>query len=379
MDKYPSIESFRTAMSAFKSRYGFLGVDENKKPVYDSIQSFPIIRYRGTVKLHGTHADIVRNSVGDEKVYHYQSRNNIVKPGKDTDNSGFAAHMSMPVVTTAIENLFNQFEDLAKTVYHITSVDHLMISGEWCGGNIQKGVALTQLEKMFVIYSFKINDMWYDPKTFAGLVAPSAKIYNILDFSYWEINIDMNKPELKQNDLVKITEEVENCCPVGKFFGVSGVGEGVVWNLLGTVNNVDDTYYEFNLKTLGNTKNSTEAQWSCNPTFTFKVKGQEHSVTKVKTLVEVDLELMKNCDDLVECVCTEARLKQGLEYLKEQHLEAISANTMSFTRWIVSDIYKEETERITASGFAEKDTKKKFDLAVSKKASTWFKIQVNLN
>ena len=42
------------------------------------------------------------------------------------------------------------------------------------------------------------------------------------------IAIDFNNPEKAQNELIKIMEEVEAECPIGKAFGVSGTGEGVV-------------------------------------------------------------------------------------------------------------------------------------------------------
>lgn len=70
-------------------------------------------------------------------------------------------------------------------------------------------------------------------------------IYFVTQFETFEIEIDFNKPELAQERLIEITEQVEKECPVGKFFDVSGVGEGVVWDKIGA------TTSEFRFKVKG--------------------------------------------------------------------------------------------------------------------------------
>jgi hypothetical protein len=66
-------------------------------------------------------------------------------------------------------------------------------------------------------------------------------------------------PQLVQNTLSELTMAVEEECPVAKAFGFSGVG--IVWSV-----NVNGTIHRF------------------------KVKGELHSSSKVKTLASVDVE-----------------------------------------------------------------------------------------
>ena len=35
--------------------------------------------------------------------------------------------------------------------------DYVTVFGEWCGKGIQKGVAINQLEKMFIIFELKLS------------------------------------------------------------------------------------------------------------------------------------------------------------------------------------------------------------------------------
>lgn len=315
MFRYPSIESYKSAIKSYKKC------------------SDEIIRYRGTIKLHGTHADIVRHHT-----IWFQSRNGIIS--KEKDNMGFATHMSNIDV--------NKFFDYICQVVG-SEKKMIMISGEWCGGNIQKNVALTQLEKMFVIYGVCVDNQWMDIQRFPELRDHSHRIYHILEFEYFEMNFDLKFPKANQEYLTKTTNRIEKCCPVGKYFGVEGVGEGVVWNPIGTVKHLEDTEYD-------------GSKFSDLVSLTFKIKGAEHSVIKVKNVVEVDLEVMKSIDELVEATCTENRLNQGLSEISEN-------NVSNFIKWIVADIFKEESDRIHESGVEEK----KFIAALNKKAATWYR------
>jgi hypothetical protein len=50
--------------------------------------------------------------------------------------------------------LFKQIDSkIMETFTHTT----ITIYGEWCGGNIQKGVGITNLEKSFFIFGVKIT------------------------------------------------------------------------------------------------------------------------------------------------------------------------------------------------------------------------------
>lgn len=143
---------------------------------------------------------------------------------------------------------------------------------------------------------------------------------------------------------------VEQECPVAKKLGVSGIGEGVVWT------------------------NITEHPMLENTHLFFKVKGQEHSVSNVTSLAMVDTEKVKNIAEFVEKVVTENRLKQGLEYLKEQHLDFNNENIKTFISWIVKDCFKEEKDIIIESGLKDKDVSQ----SIAVKAKDWYLSQSNI-
>lgn len=317
MIKYPSIELYKNIIRKVKERHDYQGKDENGEAIYQHLSNYPTLKFQGTVKLHGTNASIVKYSDGRLE---YQSRERVLS--LEQDNANFMMNM--------------MGKDTSSLFSGIEFDDYCAIYGEWCGGNVQKGVALNGLPKMFVIFGIKVDDAWVD--------LPSWKydnengIYNILQFQTYDIDIDFNNPETIQNKLIEDTLAVEDECPVGKYFGVSGVGEGIVY------------------------KCTTQ------PDLIFKSKGEKHSVSKVKTLNAVDVESIAEIKDFVDSAVTENRLEQGLGYLNEMKIEAVPKNTGEFLRWVVTDILKEETDTIVANQFDMKKVKS----AIVNKARVWF-------
>ncbi len=315
----------------------------------------PQLKFKGTVKLHGTNSSIYNQWENQQLIC--QSRNEIITTEKD--NAGFANFVAQK--EGFVVDLFSQIKKNIQPIKNIDSKNqYIVIYGEWCGGSIQKKVAIAQLEKMYVIFGMKIvgmnqekeieKEVWLTEKQMSHVFENMKeslnqnKIYNIYDFPTWEINIDMNQPQLVQNDLIEITKAVEECCPVAKQFGVEGIGEGVVWKCVS---------YDMNLPIMD---------------LTFKVKGEKHSVTKTKKLVEVDLEKVKSIQEFVEMVVTDNRLEQGLDYLKEQHLELDIKNMGVFLKWIGNDCLKEESERMKISNLERKEIMP----AIANKAKDWF-------
>ena len=313
MKKYPSIEQFRNIIKKVRLQHDYQGV-ENDEPVYHHKTPYPVLKFKGTVKLHGTNAAIVKYK---DKI-EYQSRERILT--LNSDNAGFMLNM-------ASKELDFLFED-------IEFKEYIAIYGEWCGGNIQSGVALTQLPKMFVIFGYLVDDIWVD------IFRHESKyyIYHIDQFPTYLVDIDFNQPELIQNKLIDLTLDVEKQCPVAKNFGIEGIGEGIVFTC---VNNAE-------LK--------------------FKSKGEKHSISKVKVLNSVNEEEINSINEFVDYSVSENRLKQGLDYLKEQDLELHQKNTGLFLSWIFKDIEKEEFDTIIKN---QLDIKK-INSVGAKKARTWF-------
>jgi hypothetical protein len=318
---FPKIGQYRQVVKEAQLRSAYIGKDANGDPMYDKSKAAPTIKFKGTVKLHGTNAGIGHTK---EDGIWAQSRSNIITP--EQDNAGFARY---------VEDNKQVFEELIEHVrynnYDVKDNDAVFIFGEWAGGNIQKGVALTQIEKAFFIFDVKIvpedgTEPYHLPSDY--LSNTDHRIYNIEDFLCYEIEIDFNRPDLVQNELSEITIAVEELCPVGKAFDVEGVGEGVVW--CATVNGHD---------------------------YRFKVKGEAHSVSKVKTLAPVDTEKMNSIHEFVDYAVTENRYKQGMGIVFPDR--DIDIKKMGdIIRWVVNDIADEESDVLVDNNLSAKDVNK---------------------
>ena len=188
---------------------------------------------------------------------------------------------------------------------------------------------------MFVVFGCKVDDNWIDFERFDN----EQGIYNINQFPTYSIDIDFNQPELAQNKLIEMTMQVEDECPVGKYFGVSGVGEGIVFKC-----NYNGQQY------------------------TFKSKGEKHSASKVKTIASVNVDEINSINEFVDYVLTESRLQQGIDKLKETGKTVDQKSTGDYLKWIVGDVLKEENDTIVAN---QLDVKKVCS-AISNKARIWY-------
>lgn len=339
MIKFPSIEQFRNVIRHVQQHTRYAGKDENGNAIYDQSKPLPTLKFRGTVKLHGTNAGIVYDV--DTDTFTYQSRERELTITQD--NAGFM------LAQLKNESIWRDVVNQAMSEIWIPPVPikKVAIFGEWCGSGIQKGVALTQLPKMFIVFAVKAvladeSTHWLPIGEF-DIHLPEFGVYNIDTFPTYEIDIDFKFPEIAQNKMIEITEEVEKECPVGKYFGVSGIGEGVVWTC-------------------------TSEGWADSGTW-FKVKGEKHSASKVKTLAAVDVEAVENMRQFVKSVVTEARLEQGLDNLVREQLKPFEMKSMGdFIRWVYNDVLKEEMDTIVANQI---DTKK-LGSAVANEARPWF-------
>jgi hypothetical protein len=169
------------------------------------------------------------------------------------------------------------------------------------------------------------------------------EIYTIQQFQTWTVEIDFENPELIQNFLVELTDGVEKQCPVGKSFGVEGIGEGIVWRCISNAE----------IKTSD---------------LIFKVKGQKHSDTKVKKTANVDIEKVQNIKQFAENVVTDHRAEKMLEKMKEAGIAILAENTGHFLKLMGSDVIKEESDTIEASGLDRKEVMP----AVNKLSGQWF-------
>lgn len=334
MIKFPSINQFRNVVQHVRHKASYAGVDADGNVMYHPAPKYPTLTFVGTVKLHGTNAAIV---FSPSRGITFQSRERIISPGDD--NAGFAEHFSK--FTDSLRALAEDLDILGETPYEST----LVIYGEWCGGNIQKGVAITVLPKMFVVFAVKVNDEWRSDLVHLCNVK-EASIYSIENFPKWFKPINFENPEKAQNALAELTQTVEECCPVGKHFGQEGVGEGIVWRC------VEDP----------------------SPDLWFKVKGEKHSASKVKTLAAVDIEAMETMSSFIAYAVTDSRLEQGLQNLLNEQKKPFAMTSMGdFIRWVHNDVLKEESDTIMANGIEPK----KLGGPIALVARRWFIDKLN--
>jgi hypothetical protein len=324
---FSKIGQFRNVVKDVIRQAEFEGLNEAGEAVYNPGKKKPIITFHGSVKLHGTNAGVLHNET--DGIW-YQSRENIITPVKD--NAGFAFFAE-----GRKEAFLKLIQDIRNTLNLPVNVT-IGIFGEWAGKGIQKGVGISEIEKAFFIFAIKIIPVnseeasYYipdDDKVFDKLTGlDQHSIYNLQDYSLWSIPIDFNNPEKHQNLLIQITEEVEKLCPVAKEFGITGIGEGVVW----------EGWYE-------------------GTRYIFKVKGELHSVTKVKTLASVDTEKLNSIQEFVNYAATPTRFDQAIQNVfPDGDLDIKKLGDL--LKWMIHDITTEEMDTMLRNNLRPADVNK---------------------
>ena len=331
---YPKIGQFRNVVSAINRQITYVGQDENDEAIYDHSISKPIITFNGTVKLHGTNAGFCFNN---SKGFWIQSRKNIITIKKDNAGFAFFAESNKGELLKIINRVAKD-NDIDLDVFTIS------VYGEWVGKGIQKNVGISQIDKALFIFGVKIsnpndedfNSYWVDSSKYNS---NENRVFNIADYKTYSIEVDFNMPQLSQNKFAQITEDVEKECPVSKVFGIdNGLGEGVVWST---------TY-----------KGTKQV---------FKVKGEKHSVTKVKKLASIDVEKLESIQNFVEYAVTENRFNQAVENVFGNG-ELDRKKMGDFMRWIINDITTEEMDTMKGNGLEPKEVNK----YISQKAREMF-------
>ena len=307
--KFPSIGQFRNAAHDHMSmaKNGYIST---------------IVKLTGLVKLHGTNAAICF----DKNYIWFQSRNNIISV--DSDNCGFANYGN------SIISELTKFRDSV----HINDDEIYCLFGEWVGKGVQKGVALSELEKQFVPFESCIHrdneNYYFDIDETMDQVKRLGLYQCITDALMLKKEIDFLNWTSFQNELISITDGVENECPYGKLNGVSGIGEGVVWSY-----------------NIGHDR------------FRFKVKGDKHAKTsKIKKIKKVDDEKESLIIGFVnDYCCTDSRLNQAANNVFNLNDGGFidTRKTGDFLKWIFKDINKEESDLMIEKGITSKDINSK--------------------
>ncbi len=289
----------------------------------------------GTVKIHGTNSsvglDLKHNSL------FCQSRNRVLS--LDDDNYDFVKYVEDD--KSEFLKIFNEIKNKINT----ENYDSIIIYGELAGKGIQNKVAVSEVERFFAPFSVRgVNKDTVDILDVKLEINESIRFYPIETFGVYNVELDLDNVHLVQQEIKDITIAIENECPVGKYFGISGIGEGVVFT--------DETKI-----------------------YSFKSKGEKHSTSKVKTIANVDVEKIKKIKDFIDYAVTENRLNQGIEYLKEMNKELDISSIGDFLRWLANDVLKEEQDVITENGL-DNDLKAIMK-SVSNKGRKWFMDKIN--
>ena len=274
-EHWPSIESFHRVRTDVASYLEVVG-----------IRVAPIT-YRGKVKLHGTNSGIVIRP--DGKVL-AQSRSRLISSAED--NMGFA---------TWLEAHADTFSRLNRDV-------PIIIYGEWCGKGIQKGVAISNIDKViFAVFAvqFGASDdnascIHIEPtlieQFFADITLPDN--VHILPWEGKAVEVDFFDDaslRIAVNTFNAAVERVEKHDPfVHSVFGVEGLGEGLVYYPLSVVAPNGSL-----------TRDAVKR-------YIFKAKGEKHKVVKTRKAVQIDPEVAASVDAFVDMVATEARMEQAV-------------------------------------------------------------------
>jgi hypothetical protein len=307
MQAFHDIESLRHVCEDVKRHCEYAGKEVR-----------PTVKFRGTVKLHGTNGGVRVNA--DSVVA--QGRNRVLTI--QSDNFGFA-HF-----TAGRESEFIMLRNMLFGPYSNRDVTFY---GEWCGQGIQKKVAVASLPKMFVIFAIYDHtaDEWLDihayqfNDTILGLLN-SKSIFLITQAPVFEVEIDFNNPTPAAELISQYTLQVEDCCPYSAVHGVEGMGEGLVW-----------VSYDYPVRLY------------------FKSKGEKHKKGGPKEHVAVDPEKVNAISELVDLILPEWRLEQGFDYLRTQNIPLANTSTGHYLKWIAQDILKEESDRIAANPYPWKE------------------------
>lgn len=292
--------------------------------MYDGVK-LPTFNFTGTVKLHGTNAGVCFT---DGELW-FQSRKNIITPLKDNAGFAFFATENSDTLTAIITQLANSNNiDLSKKT--------ICLFGEWAGDNIQKNVAIQNLQKSFFIFAVKVQDndtetcdYWLDLNG-VEISYPQNNIYTIYDFKTFDLTIDFNSFEEAEQILYEKTIDVENCCPVASKLGYNGIGEGIVWT--------------------AHTPSGV---------IVFKTKGDKHAKNagKVKKVQKLDTEKLGSIKDFVNFASTNERFQQGISEVfgtEEPNVKKLG----DLIGFVIKDIITEEQPTMSKNNLTPKDVTK---------------------
>jgi len=287
--KWPSIEAFESVVRNSASR--------------------GTVNYRGKVKLHGTNAAFTFTPTGPVA----QSRTRLITP--EQDNAGFAAWVAGS---------------------GFAGPDGVTVFGEWCGPGVQRGVAVSKLDrKIFAVFAVKVGDNFLTDPNDLRVYAPKHPDVFVLPWYGEEFTVNFSS--VPQSIVAHMNEQVaavESSDPwIKEVFGVDGTGEGLV-------------YYPVDSIGSGRALSVMDDSPDYLGRRVFKAKGEAHRVNGHKEAVAISTALLEGVPEFVAFAVTEARLQQALSEVCPEG--AFIQKTGEFLKWVQGDIKKECAEEMSA-------------------------------
>lgn len=328
MIKYPCIERFENLKKNIEDKCKFNSI------------SLPVLKFTGTIKLHGSNGGIVVSYRNGEYTYKLQNKNRILEQ-TDMYSMGFTEWGYQESVK---EFFINNFK---KIIPNPKNGDNVIYFGEWCGNGIQKGTAISNLKKFFAPFSIMINNKFYDSNDLTlldSLYSYNLRILPVPFAGYYEVIINFNDEKSITDTFSAIQhwlEKIEKQCPFGTWQNAEGPGEGIVF----------------------------KADWN-DEQLMFKCKIEKFDVIKKKKLKEIiiDADKEKRINIFIESVLTEERLLQGLSYIQELNLPVDKTSIGVFNKWINEDIKRECLLELNKLNLEYQDVRKK----INKETVEWF-------
>lgn len=283
----------------------------------------------GTVKLHGSHADIVYDLKAASTEVTFQSRNRICAP---TDSQqGWPRNLVkyLDDLTTLRDEIIARFQQLNPATL-LDRTKPLIVAGEWIGEKVQKDVGVSELSHRFVVLTIQVNGLWQADTDYGDIEASAASIYNILRVPQYKVDLDTSDLTLSNPallELQRLADEIEAECPFAASFGImNSRGEGIVWKP-GTPEGRSDARYW--LKTKG------------------PIIGPENRIEVASVGQDGGMKPINanQVQSIVAAWVTERRLEQAHEYLAEMGTDA-QRRPKEFRKWVAEDILKEEATEI---------------------------------
>mgnify|MGYP000224027381 CR=1 FL=1 len=293
------------------------------------------VEFEGTVKLHGSNAGVIAAPGAPLQA---QSRKLLID---ETGLSGFGAFVAQN------ESLLAWLIDDLKKSNDVQASSTVVIFGEWCGGNIQKGVALTHLPKHYAIY-----EMYVLPSEHTGPLAEDtyerctkiparfpatpalddAGIYCIDRVPPIRVTVQVDSPDSVHAALdlfERVTNEAGALCPWAKTFGVEGAGEGWVWSPT-----------DIELRRFSDNTFKTKAEAFKNPA------GSPGAGKKAKSVLPPGAS--QSLTEFAQRFITQARLAQAAGEVVDEGDVVSARHIGKLIQWVLADLLKEEPSEIAA-------------------------------